>query len=270
MGRVRRDIKCAAACRPLEFPYREYQADTTVTDEVPELCTQVINPAVASPIVSSPVGESSPLSRRGRQWFIGTIACLIVGSLIAAVISWYLGVHDWFFPVNFGIVEPGRLFRSGQISRHIIRSTLVNNRIGVIIDLSSRWEDTPDARAERSVAAELGVRRINLTLRGNGLGDPSVYPQALADIVEANRQGKAVLVHCQSGSQRTGGIVAAYRILIEGQSPDAAFAEMRRYGHDRKHNPRLVPFIESHLAMWKDQLAREQIITASQPAGPPR
>ena len=35
-----------------------------------------------------------------------------------------------------------------------------------------------------------------------------------------------VLVHCQHGSDRTGAIVAAYRIVVEGWSKDAAIAEM--------------------------------------------
>ena len=35
-----------------------------------------------------------------------------------------------------------------------------------------------------------------------------------------------VLVHCQHGSDRTGAMVAAYRIVVEGWSKDAAIAEM--------------------------------------------
>ena len=200
-------------------------------------------------------------SRPRRRRILFAIFCtLLVLIGTAAVIAWYMGVRDQFFPTNFGVVEPGRVYRSGQISHRVIRDALVRNHIGVIIDLSSKWEDTPDARAERATAAELGVQRINLTLRGNGLGDPAVYPQVLADIVKANREGKPVLVHCQSGAQRTGGIIAAYRILVEGHPPDAAFAEMEDYGHSPKHNPHLIPFIEGHLAEWKAQLAREHVI----------
>src|SRR5215469_2630596 len=145
--------------------------------------------------------------------------------------------------MNFGVVEPGRIYRSGQISRHVIRRTLADNHIGVIIDLSSRWEATPDAKAERVVAHDLGIERINLTLLGNGTGDPNIYPKVIEDIIRGNREGKAVLVHCQSGAQRTGGVVATYRILVEGQAPEQAFTEMERYGHSPHSNPKLIPFI---------------------------
>ncbi|HEY2588087.1 MAG TPA: dual specificity protein phosphatase family protein, partial [Tepidisphaeraceae bacterium] len=178
-------------------------------------------------------------------------------------IWWFAGLRNRFEPVNFGVVEPGRLYRSGQITEPVIRKTLEKNHIGLIVNLS--LDDTPDERAEAAAAHDLGVERVNLGLSGDGLGDPNVYPKALADIIKANRDGKAVLVHCQSGAQRTGGIIAAYRILVEGKSPDDAFAEMRQYGHDPKHNPALIPWIREHLPQWKEQLANYEASASTQP-----
>jgi len=227
-------------------------------------CCELNFPADGRPtpaVVARMPGTAPP--GRTRLWRARIVGWGLVLSLCAtAPIAWYAGLRYRFVPFNFGVVEPGKLFRSGQISRHVIRKTLVGNSIGLIVDLSSRWEDTPDARAERSVAAELGVRRLNLTLRGNGVGDPAVYPQVIAAIVEANRGGRAALVHCQSGAQRTGGVIAAYRILVDGTAPAAAFAEMRCYGHDPVDNPHLIPFIESHLPQWRSQLAAEHIVNA--------
>jgi protein tyrosine/serine phosphatase len=42
-------------------------------------------------------------------------------------------------------------------------------------------------------------------------------------------QPKPVYVHCRSGQNRTGVMVAAYRVIVEGASADAAIEEMRRY-----------------------------------------
>ena len=219
----------------------------------------------ATPTVAAELQPELP-RRPARNWWAYGIALSIFLSLCpAALIAWYSGLRYRFVPVNFGVVDAGKLYRSGQISSHVIRKTLVDNHIGLVVDLSSRWEDTPDARAERSVAAELGVQRLNLTLRGNGLGDPSVYPRVILAIVEANRSGKAALVHCQSGAQRTGGVVAAYRILVDGTLPQAAYAEMRCYGHDPQDNPHLIPFIDSHLRQWRAQLIAEHVIDGPQP-----
>jgi protein-tyrosine phosphatase len=42
-------------------------------------------------------------------------------------------------------------------------------------------------------------------------------------------QPRPIYVHCRSGQNRTGVMVAAYRVLVEGVSVDAALAEMQRY-----------------------------------------
>lgn len=191
------------------------------------------------------------------------IGVFLVAAAISLTIWWFAGLRNQFVPVNFGVVEPGRIYRSGQISKEVIGRTLKNDHIGLIINLNGY--DTDDALVEQKTANELGIQQELLSLGGDGLGDPNVYPKALADIVKANRQGKAVLVHCQSGAQRTGGVIATYRILVEGKSPDEAFAEMERYGHEPKHNPLLIPFIRQHLDQWRTQLAALESAPATRP-----
>jgi hypothetical protein len=208
------------------------------------------------------VRSTSGPVRGGLARVITVVICLSVAC--GMIVWWYAGLRNRFEPVNFGVVEPGRLFRSGQISEHVIRKTLLKNHVGLVLSLSG--DESADLEAEKSVAADLGVDRVYLGgLAGDGLGDPNVYPKAIEQIIKANRNGKAVLVHCQSGAQRTGGVVAAYRILVEGQPADKAFEEMRRYGHDPKHNPALIPFIEQHLAEWKQQLWKYEASASSQP-----
>jgi protein tyrosine/serine phosphatase len=185
----------------------------------------------------------------------------IVGLVIAGIVAWNNGLRGWFIPDNFAVVEPGRIYRSAQLSRHLIRRTLLEHQIGLVIDLS--YETTADANAERAITAELGIPRLNFVLRGNGTGNPDRYPQAIAAIVQANRQGKAVLVHCQSGAQRTGGVIATYRMLVEGKSEAEAFAEAERYGHDPRRNPNLIPFVEEHLEQWRAELAGEHLLPGS-------
>jgi protein-tyrosine phosphatase len=48
-------------------------------------------------------------------------------------------------------------------------------------------------------------------------------------IAVMNKAPKPVYVHCRSGQNRTGVMVAAYRIIIEGISMSAAIEEMKRY-----------------------------------------
>ena len=126
----------------------------------------------------------------------------------------------------------------------------------MIVDLSQ--EDTPNARAEKQIAAELGVQRIAIPgLGGKGIGDPAAYPKAIKAIVEAGRENKAVLVHCQSGSQRTSGVIAVYRMLIQRKLESEAFSEAKKFHYRPTQNPHLLPFVEQHLPEWKAQLQAE-------------
>ena len=186
-----------------------------------------------------------------RIWITVAIAVVLLAGGIAA---WNNGLKQRLIPTNFGVVEPGKIYRSGQISRYLMASTLEKYHIGLIVDLS--YENTPDAQAERATAAAMGVPRLNLRLGGNGTGNPDYYPQAIKAIVDANRHGIPVLVHCQSGAQRTGGIIATYRILIQGKSENDAFAEAETYG---RSNAKLIPFVEQHLPEWKQKLSDEHV-----------
>ena len=193
----------------------------------------------------------------GRRWLLRILLSLAVMAGLALV-AWNNGVKQYLFPKKFGVVEPGRIYRSGQISAKLIGPTLDKYHIGLVIDLS--MEDTPDWRAERDAEAAKNIRRLNLPLRGDGVGNPDFYVQALAAIIEADSSHTPVLVHCQAGTERTGGVIATYRILVEGQPQDQAFAEARSYGHSDRENPLLVPFVKEHLAQWRAQLAAKHLI----------
>lgn len=56
----------------------------------------------------------------------------------------------------------------------------------------------------------------------------SALPRALEFVVAAAESGRAVLVHCSSGKDRTGMFLSYYLCSTEGMSPSQAVAEVRR------------------------------------------
>jgi len=84
------------------------------------------------------------------------------------------------------------------------------------------------------------------------LGEPMSAGQITVDqLVAALRQMRAapkpVLVHCWHGSDRTGSVVAAYRIVFQNWTPAAALDELRHggFGFHESWFPNIVTLFET-------------------------
>lgn len=73
----------------------------------------------------------------------------------------------------------------------------------------------------------------------------------VADLVAALRQirraPKPVVVHCWHGSDRTGSVVAAYRIVFQNWTPAAALDELRHggFGYHEKSFPNIITLFQT-------------------------
>jgi protein tyrosine phosphatase (PTP) superfamily phosphohydrolase (DUF442 family) len=86
-----------------------------------------------------------------------------------------------------------------------------------------------------------------LTLLDNPIDAGDVTEEYLVATLRQFRDApKPVIVHCWHGSDRTGVFVAAYRIVFEGWTREAALDEFRHggYGFHEKWYPNLVTLIE--------------------------
>jgi protein tyrosine phosphatase (PTP) superfamily phosphohydrolase (DUF442 family) len=158
---------------------------------------------------------------------------LAIGLGIAAIaggaVLWHKAVRDWIFPKNFGVVVDGAIYRSGQNSPRVLREMVGDLGIRTIIDLGG-MSDAPETRAEREVAAELGVKRYEFGLSGDGTGDPDRW--AAVERLLADDRNHPVLVHCAAGAQRTSTAVLLYRHLVEGAPITEAYPETFQYKHE--------------------------------------
>jgi protein tyrosine phosphatase (PTP) superfamily phosphohydrolase (DUF442 family) len=188
---------------------------------------------------------------------------LYVIILAGAIWTWEEVVKDRVIPKRWGVVEKGFVYRSGQLSSSLVKRTLENHGIKVIVSLVGRIADDKDQEAETEAAEELGIEVLRFPLGGDGTGDIAQYAGAVAAIVEARRVGKPVLVHCAAGAQRTGGAVAFYRLLVEKRSPSFVVKEMARYGWDPKRDRVLLDYIDEHIGelavMLKERGSIEEV-----------
>jgi predicted protein tyrosine phosphatase len=204
--------------------------------------------------------KRSPQRLKSLKRSISSRWWLVIVLLAGAIWAWEGAIKDRIIPKRFGVVKKGEIYRSGQLSRSLVRKTLVKHEIGVIVSLSGDSRGDVDKDAERQAAAELGIERLILPLRGNGTGDINNYARAIAAICKAQKEHKPVLVHCSAGVQRTGGVIATYRLLVEKRDVSFVLAEMMRYGWNPKRNTALLPYLNSHMAELAGLLHQMDVI----------
>jgi len=202
-------------------------------------------------------GSKSRLASITREVFRITLFVLIAA---AAIWLWKDVLEDRLIPKRWGTVEAGRIYRSGRLSAALVGRTLRKYDIAVIVDLTADSPGQKDQDAEKQAAAELGIERFNFPLRGDGTGDINNYARAIAAIVHSRQKGKPVLVHCAAGAQRTGGVVAAYRMLIEKKPPSLAYAELSRYGWRARSDQILLTYVNTNIARLAELLKQMGII----------
>jgi protein tyrosine/serine phosphatase len=183
---------------------------------------------------------------RGKHWERWVSSLCAVVFLVWAWNSSPINLRDRLFPKHLVEVYPDLLYRSGQIDARLIEGTLRDLDIDLIVDLTGE-HGSEEQRVEREVAKRLGIEYRAFQLGGSGTGDVDQYVGAIEAIDRAVSEQRAVLVHCRAGDRRTGGVVAAYQLLVRGESTERAVEEIQRFARRPVHEARLWSYLEEQL-----------------------
>lgn len=95
-----------------------------------------------------------------------------------------------------------------------------------------------DTRGDREKSEGREVRRLGMRYVAIPWHCPFPHDEDFARFLKLMREnrGKKVFVHCRLGDDRTGMMVAAYRMADEDWSADEAMREMRKFGFSRSHH----------------------------------
>lgn len=138
--------------------------------------------------------------------------------------------NDLGSPVrNFCVVAPGTLWRGARPGRADAQ-WLINHHVGTVIslelDVRRAFESArPDPHLTRSVTY-FQVHAFNAIQVVTHAHLDDHVALVLAIIQEAP---KPVFINCRAGVDRTAMMAAAYRVLIEGVSPEEAVERMERF-----------------------------------------
>ncbi len=124
----------------------------------------------------------------------------------------------------------------GEVTPHLYRGGLVNNagleaiaKLGVkiIVDTHAHYDK------EAKEARRLGMDYVAIPWHC-----PWPKDEVFAKFLKLLRdnKGKKVFVHCRLGDDRTGMMIAAYRMSEEGWTAEESMTEMKSFGFSRSHH----------------------------------
>ena len=149
-------------------------------------------------------------------------ASLVVLALLVSVSAAQSEVHYKELP-NFRKVQE-HMYRGGQPLPGGLKRLA---EMGVKTVINLRGEDA-GTRAEAAEAKTLGLRYYAVPMPGLSRPADAQVKQVMALVNDP--ENWPVFVHCKHGADRTGTIVACYRISKEGWTDGRALAEARQYG----------------------------------------
>lgn len=125
---------------------------------------------------------------------------------------------------NLATVTPGMMLRSSQPGGADLDYLQSRFGLGKVLNLRRvvpgvEWYDT-----EHAWCAEAGVPCEDVPI-----GFLPTDEQLITLQRSMQQSDGPVLIHCEFGEVRTGKLAAGYRVLVEGVSPERAFAEMARF-----------------------------------------
>jgi tyrosine-protein phosphatase SIW14 len=152
---------------------------------------------------------------------------------------------------NFGEVTP-TLYRGGLLKTEGLK-TLAKMGIKVVVDTHANDE------SEEKTVKGLGMEYVAIPWHCPWPRD-EVFAKFLKVLRE--NQGKKVFVHCRLGDDRTGMMIAAYRMADEGWTADEAMNEMRAFGFTRAHHY-ICPGLASYEKHFPERLKDDEVFAGA-------
>ena len=118
--------------------------------------------------------------------------------------------------------------------------------IQIVIDLRG------DRKGERKEVTRLGMRYEPMHWECSFPKD-KIFAEFLT-LIRKN-PGKKIFVHCRVGDDRTGMMIAAYRMAEEGWSAKQAMEEMKKYGFSLTHRRLICPRLSEYEEHFPERFA---------------
>jgi tyrosine-protein phosphatase SIW14 len=173
-------------------------------------------------------------------------------------------------------VEPGRVYRSGEMTAEGMADTVSRFKIRTILNLQDDYPDPDVYRSfwdwrtvkETELCKELGVRYVlikpDLISRRRV---PVERPGAVDEFLSLmdDKDAYPVLIHCKAGLHRTGVLTAVYRMEYQDWTPEEAYGELRAHGFGDWVCTSANDYVNQYVLEYRRGLRHEKLSAVSNP-----
>lgn len=168
-----------------------------------------------------------------------SVAAALVVVIVVAPIFYFRFVYDTYKRLR--VVEPGRVYRSGQMTAEGFTDAAQRYGLRTIINVQDEYPDpnidlsfwNKKTIKESELCRQLGVRYVHLmpTLLPRHL-IPEHRPPAIDQLLSVldDESNYPLLIHCHAGLHRTGLLTAIYHMEYQRWSQSQAFLDMKEQG----------------------------------------
>jgi len=161
--------------------------------------------------------------------------------------SWSRSNQEQAGIANFAKVTD-TLYRGAQPSSEGFNAL---RAMGVAIVVNFRDEASETSNEKREVES-LGMKYVGIPWKGSDYPSNAQVLEFL-DLVRTNPQVK-IFAHCARGADRTGTMIAAYRVALEHNSVSEAVSEMHAFHYAHFFLPQLERYVDSLPGLLKSDV----------------
>lgn len=179
-------------------------------------------------------------TRKGRR-----IAGLSAALALVIPLGWVAWNQAHF---NFGVVRPGTIYRSGQMTRGALRRTFHDQGVRTVLNLRGPNPREAWYRDELAATLEAGATHVDIPM-SSCIWISHAQLRTLVRVVETSE--RPLLIHCAWGSERTGLAAAIAELLRPGATlADATNQFSLRYLFVRLGDGKIMADFLDQYAGW--------------------
>jgi tyrosine-protein phosphatase SIW14 len=163
---------------------------------------------------------------------------------------------------SFGRVTD-TLYRGGQPGLDGFRA-LQAMGVGIVVNFRDERGETA---AEKLQVETLGMKYVGIPWSGHDEPSSAQVVEFL-DLIRANPKAK-IFVHCKRGADRTGVMVAAYRVAVDRKPVVEAVSEMHQFHYDWFWLPQLERYVKSLPGLLQQDARFSAYSSVSSPVSAP-